>query len=131
MAGIRQTYAISIKDDAGRAVASESAILVGDAEEEFNVTCPGSGNVLVPVSVDVSSLVALWIVSDKEVTMTLNDDGTPDAPSPITLAAGIPYWWYTGKGACPITIDLAGPNALKFVKADAGDAVVKGAFLTS
>lgn len=131
MAGINQTFAVSIKDDAGRVVASENAIISGDAVEEFNVSCPGTSNVLVPVSIDVSTLVALWVVSDKEVTMTFNDDGSPDAPSPITLAAGIPYWWYTGKGACPITIDLASPNALKFTKADATAATVKGGFLTT
>jgi hypothetical protein len=131
MAGINQTYALSIKDDASRVIASDTHVVTGDAEEEFNVTVPGSGSVSVPVSVDVSNLVAFYVVATKAITMTFNDDGTPDAPSPISLVANVPYWWYTGRGACPITIDLAAANALKFTKADATDAVVRGAFLTS
>jgi hypothetical protein len=124
MAGIRHTYQTSIKDDAGRTVASESSIQTGDTEIEFSTTVPGSGNDVVTFEVDVSSVIAFYIVSDKEVTMTENDDGSPDLTQ--VLSAGVPFWWYTGKGSNPFSVDIA---SLKFTKADATSAVVHGAFL--
>lgn len=126
MAGITQTYVTQIKDDAARVVASESHAATGDAVEEFNVTVPGSGNVVVPLTVDVSTLEAFWIVCDKAVTLTFNDDGSPDLT--VALAAGVPYWWYSGKGTNPLSIDLTN---IKFTKADAGAATAKGGFLTT
>lgn len=129
MAGIRQNFTTVIKDDAGRTQATEDSIMIGDSEEEFSVTCPGSGNVSVPLSIVIANVTAFWIVSDKALTMTVNDDGSPDLT--VSLAAGVPYWWYTGKGDNPIPNDLTGASALKFAKGTAGDATVKGAFLST
>jgi len=127
VAGISQTFAITIKDDASRVAASETHVVSGDSEESFNVTCPGSGNVSIPLTIDVSNIVSFWINSTKAVSLTVNDDGSPDLT--IALAANVPYWWYTGIATNPISIDLTGASALKFTKADATDCVVSGAFL--
>lgn len=124
MAGIQHTYATSIKDDAGRTVASESAVKTGDTEIEFETSVPGTGNDTVTFEVDVSEVVAFYIVSDKALTMTENDDGSPDLT--VALVANVPYWWYTGKGTNPFTVDVA---SLKFTNAGSVAAVVHGAFL--
>lgn len=123
MAGIRQTFTVQIKNDAGQAATTDTAVVVGDAQEEFDLTVPGSGNVTLPLAVDVSAVVAFWVVCDKAVSMQENA-----ADLLVELAAGVPYWWYTGRGPNPFSVDIA---SLKFTKADAGDAVVKGAFLTT
>ena len=123
MAGISQTYTLSIKDDAGRLVTTDTHSVTGDASEEFSLVVPGSGNVTLPLTVDVSAVVAFYVVCDKAVTMLEN---TSDLS--VVLAAGVPYWWYTGKGDNPFTVDI---TSLKFTKADATDALVKGAFLTT
>lgn len=127
MAGLNQTFTTTIKDDASRVVATETHTETGDSLEEFNVSCPGSSNVVVPLTVDVSTVTAFWIVSDGAVALTENDDGSPDL-GPISLVANVPYWWFTGKGTNPFTVDV---TSLKFTKATAGAATVKGAFLTT
>ena len=129
MAGIKQTYALSIKDDASRVIASDTHIVTGDSEEEFNVTAPLSGNVSVPLTIAYATMVAFYVVSTKDVTMTVNDDGTPDLT--VALVANVPYWWYDGLGTNPITADLTGASALKFTNAGAADATVRGAFLNT
>jgi hypothetical protein len=127
MAGITQRFTTQIKNNAGVLEATENSIITGDAEETFSVIAPGSGNVVLPITVDQSSMVSFWVVSDVNgVTMTVNDDGSPDLT--VVLAAGVPYWWVTGKGTNPITADV---TDLKFTKAGAGDATVKGGFLTT
>ena len=126
----QQTFALTIKDDASRVVASDAHVVSGDAEESFSVVCPGSGNVSVPVTIDVSTVVAFWIMSTKsDVTLTFNDDGSPDLT--VVLVANVPYWWYTGLGANPLSVDLTGASAIKLVKSTATDALVTGAFLTT
>jgi hypothetical protein len=126
MAGITQTYVLTIKDDAQRVVSTETHGVTGDAEEEFNVVAPQAGDVTVPLTIAVSGIVAFWIVSDKNVTLTENDDGTPDLTK--ALVANVPFWWYTGLGTNPFTVDI---TALKFANAGATEATVKGGFLSS
>lgn len=121
MAGINQTFSLSIKDDAGRVVASESAVKNGDTEVEFNASIPGTSNHTLAMEVDVSTVVAFYIISDKALEMQEN---TSDLL--VELAAGVAYWWYTGKGTNPFSVDVTG---LKFTNAGAAAAVVHGAFL--
>jgi len=130
MAGIVQTYTTAITDDAGRVVASKAKAVTGDSEEEFSVSCPGSSNVSVPLTIAQAGMVSFWVVSDAaDVTMTVNDDGSPDLT--VALTANVPYFWNADMGANPITADLTGASALKFTKSSAGAATVKGAFLNT
>jgi hypothetical protein len=126
MAGITQTFVTAIKNDAAATVATATNTQTGDALEEFSVVAPGSGNVVLPITVDVSTVISFYIVSDKDVTLTENDDGSPDLTQALT--ANVPYWWYNGNGTNPFTVDI---TSLKFTKAGAGDAVCRGAFLTT
>jgi hypothetical protein len=114
MAGISQTHILTIKDDAGRVATTTTTVITGDTEVEFNV------------AVIAANIVGFYIVSDKAVTMTENDDGTPDLT--VALAAGVPYVWRTGLGANPISVDI---TSLKLVKADATAAIVKGSFIVT
>ena len=130
MAGITQTYTTAITDDAGRVVATHANIQTGDSEETFNVSCPGSSNVSVPLTVAFATMISFWIVTDGSgVTLTVMDDGSPNVTQVLT--ANVPYFWITGHGTNPISEDLAGANALKFTKSGAGAAVCKGGFLTT
>jgi hypothetical protein len=130
MAGITQTFTTAITDDAGRVVATKAKAVTGDSEEEFNVSCPGSSNVAVPLSIVQAGMVSFWVVADAaDVTMTVNDDGSPDLT--VVLVANVPYFWNADMGDNPITDDLAGASALKFTKSSAGAATVKGAFLST
>lgn len=130
MPGITQTYTTAISDDAGRVVATQANIQTGDSEETFSVTCPGSSNVSVPLTITQAGMLAFWVVSDKsDVTMTVNDDGSPDLT--VALTANVPYFWATGMGTNPITQNLTGASALKFVKSTATNATVKGGFLNT
>jgi hypothetical protein len=126
MAGISQTHILTIKDDAGRVATTTTTVITGDTEVEFNVSVPGSGNHVVDLAVIAANIVGFYIVSDKAVTMTENDDGTPDLT--VALAAGVPYVWRTGLGANPISVDI---TSLKLVKADATAAIVKGSFIVT
>lgn len=57
-------------------------------------------------SLDVSTLKALYILSDQDLTMETNAvDAT--GGNTIALLAGIPYIWFTGKyEACLLTLDV-------------------------
>jgi len=124
MAGISRTFVTQIKDDAGRVLSSATVTKTADGEIEFDVTVPGSGNYQVDLPIDVSNVVAWYMVADKAVTMTENV--TPDLTKVLT--AGTAWFWHSDMGANPFTVDVI---YLKFTKADAGDANVKGAFILS
>jgi hypothetical protein len=124
MAGITRTFVTQVKDDAGRVLGSATVSKTADGEIEFDVTVPGSGNYQVDLPIDVSNCVAWYMVSDKIVTMTENVG--PDLTK--VLAAGVTWFWHNDMGANPFTVDVI---YLKFTKADATDANVKGAFIVS
>lgn len=54
-----------------------------------------STDLAVTYSLDVSAVVGFFMVSDAAVTIETNDGTTPD--DTMTLTAGVPYVWYTGK----------------------------------
>lgn len=126
MSGIRQTYTTYITDDAGRVVAIETNAQTGISEEEFNVTAPDEDDVTVPLTITIADVIAWWVVSDKDVTMAVNDDGSPDLE--ISLSANVPVWWTTGKGDNPIPNDI---TDIKFTNAGTTDATVKGGILSA
>ncbi len=69
----------------------------GDGEHNHGpITVTASGNVVVDSDIDVSKLVSLYIITDQDLTMTTNDDGTPD--DTFALKAGKPMIWYSGCG---------------------------------
>ena len=124
---IIQTIATEIRNGSGGVVASATHTQSGDVEQEFSVVAPGSGNVVVALAVTAADIVAFAIVADKAVTFTINDDGTPD--DTFALAADVPFHWDAGGlGACPLTHNI---TSMKFAKAGAGDAAVRGVFLTA
>jgi len=124
---LTQTYVVTIKDDAARVKASVSTDVTGDVEEQFSVNVPIGGDVVVPMTVDVSGVVAFWIAADGDLTMTENDDGSPDLTA--SLVADQPYWWHNETvGANPFTVDI---TSLKFTNAGGSIVTVRGAFLST
>ena len=124
--GIHHTYYLTIRNDASQLKASQSVTVTADAEVEFYVDVLGVSDNVVDIVLDASTIEAFYIVSDKDVTMTENDDGSPDLT--VALTAGVPYWWYGGFGANPFSVDL---TSLKFANAGATSAHVRAAFLVS
>lgn len=92
--------------------------LEADNAQEFDVVVPGSGNDVVLAAIDVSHVVSLYIVADADMTLTINDDGTPDAT--ITLLEDVPVLFYTG---CNFSNPLGAVDVTSFkvAKASAGD----------
>ena len=126
--GIRQTFTMKITDDANRIVATGGANTVGDEEIEFSVDVPAksgaNGENQVDIVIDVSDVQSFYIVANGALTMTENV--TPDLT--VALSANQPYWWYTGLGSNPFTVDC---TYLKFTNATASIITVHGAFLVS
>jgi hypothetical protein len=122
-AGIKQTFQTAITDSKGRSVFSHTERVVGVMEVEFDIDVPAASSHTVLVAVDVSRVQSFWIVSDKLVTMTENDDGTPDLTD--VLRPGQPYYWYGGTPN-PFTIDIV---SLKFRNSGLSGTRVQGAFL--
>jgi hypothetical protein len=125
---ITHTYSLQIKDDAGRVVANTAAAITADEELEVSVTVPPkvggtNGTVTVDLAVDVSTMQDFFMVADGDVTMTENTSDLVKA-----LAKGVPFWWYTGLGTNPFSIDVV---TLKFDNAGAAPVVVHGAFLVT
>ena len=125
MAGLKHTFKIQIEDDAGRVVGRDTYVEEGEEEIEFKTDVP-TGSVVVSLPVDVSQIDSFYIVSDKAVTLTENDDGTPDLT--VSLLAGVPYWWHAGMSANPFSVDIV---TLKLANAGSATASVHGAFLVT
>ena len=101
--------------------------LTGDGEQNFDITVPGSGNIVVSCEIDVSALVGVYISTDQTVTMTTNDDGTPD--DTLTLTAGKPLVWYSGCGLPNPFASAVDVESFKLTRGSAGDAAVKLRFI--
>jgi hypothetical protein len=123
VAGITESFTVDIWGATGRREASHTDEVTGTTEAEFNVIVPASGSTIIDIEIPVASLLSYWIFSDKDLTMTENDDGSPDLT--VALAAGSPWYW-PGYGAQPFVVDVV---TLKFTNAGASDALVKGGFL--
>lgn len=57
----------------------------------FDTITQGQATTVPNFAVDVSAMVSLVISCDRDVALTFNDDGTPDAT--VTLLAGKPLVW--------------------------------------
>lgn len=97
--------------------------ITDDAEQNFDVTVPGSSNVVVGCEIDVSALKLLYIYSDQTVTITTNDDGTPD--DTLTITALKPLIWYTGCGLPNPFASAVDVESFKATRGSAGDAALK------
>lgn len=76
--------------------------------------------------VSASQLVAVWLASDRDVTLETNDGTTPD--DTIALAANVPYLWQPDEpDACLITADIA--NAIYATNASGADAQIQMMFV--
>lgn len=65
------------------------------------------GNKTITVGIDVSKIIAIGFESDKALTMTTNDDGSPD--DEFVLAANTPVIWANDFPAilpCPLEVDV-------------------------
>jgi hypothetical protein len=80
------------------------------------ITFPGA-------AIDVSKLICVGFEASKALTMTTNDDGTPD--DSYTLAANKPVVWgndFPAELPCPLTVDV---TSIKLVNAGSDTAQFK------
>ena len=127
---VTMTFTTTIKNDDGVLQATAALIASGDAVESFSVVSPASDNVVVPFTVDISSVTAFWFVSDQAVTMEEN----AAVDFTVALVANVPYFWikdaasgFTDTNPMGVT-DIV---TLKFTNAGGTNANVKGGFLTT
>lgn len=124
---LTQTVVIEVRNASGQVVGTETATVTGDVEQEFSVQAPAADSVTVALAVTAADIVGFAIVSTRAVTLTVNDDGTPDET--YTLAAGQVFAWNSGQEvANPITHNI---TSLKFANAGASAAEIRGVFLTA
>ncbi len=113
-----QTYSFGINWAQATNNLRHTVEVEADNAQEFDIVVPGSGNDVVLAAIDVSHVVGLYIVADADMTLTINDDGSPDAT--ISLLADTPVVFYTGCGhSNPLgSVDV---TSFKVAKADAGN----------
>jgi hypothetical protein len=79
-------------DDAGQVVGADKTFTyTGGSETKISETITGGGAPVITFTLDVSALVSTMLLCTRNLTITVNDDGTPDAT--ITLLAGVPKMW--------------------------------------
>lgn len=78
----------------------------GDSQESKDVTVAGStSDMLINFALDVSQIKAIYILSDKDLTLETNNGTTPD--DTISLKAGVPYIWTTDSyDTCKLTTNV-------------------------
>lgn len=105
-----------------------TATVTKTVEEEINAeaTVPGSGNVVVSIAVDVSQLADVFISCDGTITLTTNDDGTPD--DTFTITANEPLVWTSACGLPNPFASNTDITSIKAAKATAGSATLKMRF---
>lgn len=90
----------------------------GNSLIEFIEDVPAGGNrtlTMAGAGIDVSKIISLGFEASKALTMTTNDDGTPD--DSYTLAANKPVIWgndFPAELPCPLTVDV---TSIKLVNA--------------
>lgn len=97
-----------------------------EAEHNFDVTVPGSSNTVVDVDLDVSALSSVYISSTGTITLTTNDDGTPD--DTLTITANIPLVWTSTCGLPNPFASAVDVTSIKATKGTATDATLKMRF---
>lgn len=122
-----QTHETVVQNGSGAYVARGTATKTANAEFAIGSTIANSGNDVYTMDVDVSNIVAFWFISDKAVTLTINDDGSPDET--YALAASVPFAWHDSLGtANPLTHDW---TSIKIANASGATAIVTGAVLVA
>lgn len=126
MAGIKHTYTLSVKNDAGRSVVASTTEYTAAAEENFDSTAEADSTLEIDMIVDVSQIVSFYIYSDQDVTLHTN--ATPTGTQNIDIDAKKPLWWNTdANGTNPLTADI---TKLYFVNSSTVvDAKIRGGFL--
>lgn len=120
-----QTHTATVQNGSGAQVARGTTTKTANGEIEFGSTIANSGNDVYTMAVVPGDVVALWILSTRNVTVNINDDGSPDQV--ISLVANVPLTWHNGMGTtCPITATI---SSMKVLNASGASAVVSGAFL--
>lgn len=102
------TQSVTLAWSYGSAALTKTVSLTADGSTIDTISVATGQTVFHYVTaVDVSALSAVYIVSDKAVTLKTNSSGSPD--NTITLAANKPLLWYVGCGITnPLTVDVTG-----------------------
>lgn len=120
-----QTHTTSIKNGSNAQVANGSVVKTANTEIEISSTIAASGNDVLTIALDVSNVVAWWLLSDHACTVTVNDDGTPDET--YSLVANVPLSWHSTNGSVnPMAADW---TSIKIVNSAGATAHVTGGFL--
>jgi len=103
MAGYENRIRILYYDDTGQVSGADKTFTyTAGTQMKWDETVTGGSNIVVTTSIDVSAIVSLLILSPtRNMTLTINDDGTPDAT--VNLLAGVPVVW---------SADVGGSNPL-------------------
>lgn len=102
---------------------TKNVSIESSGEVNIDETVPASSNIVVACNIDVSALKSIYISSDQTVTLTTNDDGTPD--DTLVITADKPLVWYTGCGL-PNPFDSAvDVVTIKATRGSAGNAALK------
>jgi hypothetical protein len=120
---VTQTFTTTIKGSLGTLNPAPDIISGDEVVAVSDVVAPNSTLVEAAV-VDKDKLVAMYLWSDKDITVTTN----AGADDTFNLTANVPYWWNSNSpGANPVTVDI---TELHFVNnPDADPANVKAEFL--
>lgn len=102
---LTHTWAITVKDDTGTALITDSIVITGDVNEKVNEAVAANTVKEIDIAVPVSLLNSFFIECDKAVTIKLNSATTPASPSPLSLVAARAYGWKnTDPGSNPLTV---------------------------
>ena len=126
MAGIKHTWTLSVKNDAGANVVADTEIVTADAEQNFSAVATAGLTKEIDLDITVANIVSFFIESTVAVTLKTNSTGSP--AQTIALAAKKAFHWNNldAINVNPLTTNI---TKLFFVNAGAADATIVGGFL--
>lgn len=80
---------LTLSTDAGT-FTSDTVTITGSGSQRISESCP-TGATTITVNVDVSAVKAFGMKSTEDCTVTVNDDGTPDATISLTANQGLTW----------------------------------------
>lgn len=98
---VTQTYTTTIKGSLGT-LNPPAVVISGDEEVVISDSAGANAELVEAAAIDKDTLVAMYLWSDQDIDVTTNAGGDDS----FTLEANVPYWWHTGKGTNPITVDI-------------------------